>query len=82
MTPKRMASSARRAGGAQPRLTLEREQVGAMRPQALGQALVRRIRLGREDQVGLLVLAQDSTDRNHHRTGRGKFLNLQYPSHL
>src|SRR5262249_37023503 len=43
-------------GGVQPRLTQEREQVVAVSPQVLGQALVGRVPLGREDQVGQLVL--------------------------
>src|SRR5262249_32117904 len=42
-------------GGVQPRLAQEREQGIAMSPQVLGQALVGRVRLGREDQVGQLV---------------------------
>jgi hypothetical protein len=56
MTPKRSASSARQLGGVQPRLTQEREQLVAMVPQVLGQALVGRARLEREDQLGQLVL--------------------------
>jgi hypothetical protein len=43
-------------GGGQPRLPQERDQVVAMSPQVLGQALVGRVRLGREDQVAQLVL--------------------------
>ena len=42
--------------GVQPRLTQEREQVVAMSPQVLGQALVGRVRLERENQVAQLVL--------------------------
>src|SRR5262249_23662862 len=43
-------------GGVQPRLTQEREQAVAVGPPVLGQALVGRVRLGREDQVGQLVV--------------------------
>src|SRR6516162_6319465 len=42
-------------GGVQPRLAQEGGQVAAMGPQVLGQALVGRVRLGREDQIGQLV---------------------------
>jgi glutamine synthetase len=42
--------------GVQSRLTQEREQVVAVSPQVLGQALVGRVRLGRDDQVRHLVL--------------------------
>jgi hypothetical protein len=43
-------------GGVQPRLAQEREQLVAMRPQVLGEALVGRVGLCGEDQVGKLAL--------------------------
>src|SRR5262249_17923053 len=43
-------------GRIQPWLTQERELVAAMSPQVLGQALISRVALGRENQVGQLVL--------------------------
>src|SRR5262249_24202627 len=43
-------------GRVQARLTQEREQVAPVSPQVLGQALVSRVRLGREDKVGQLVV--------------------------